>query len=385
VHNGYESHSCFSGGNIVKTVSRTTAIKGLALAAIASLALAGCAAAPAAPTATPVDYKACMVSDAGGFNDASFNQEAYAGLQQAKAELGVQTAQVESPEKATQTDYVSGIDSMIAEGCNLIITVGFNLATATRDAAKANPEVNFALIDSGLSNDDFSPLSLPNVKPIQYDTAEAAFLAGYLAAATSKTGKVATYGGMLFPSVTIFMDGFKQGVEAYNKAKGKKVAVLGATGTDSSKWAATGDFNDQAKGKTLTEGFFAQGADVVLPVAGPVGVGTGQATLDKKGTYVVGVDSDWYGLATHAAYKANILTSIEKKMSAAVLAVIKSGVEGNFTGGDENQYVGNLSNAGVAISAQHDVVYPTGIQAELDALKEDIISGKIVVASQYKK
>ncbi len=369
----------------MKTVSRTTAIKGLALAAIASLALAGCAAAPAAPTATPVNYKACMVSDAGGFNDASFNQEAYAGLQQAKATLGVQTAQVESPEKATQTDYVSGIDSMISEGCNLIVTVGFNLASATRDAAKKNPKVNFAIIDSALSNDDYSPLSLPNVKPIQYNTAEAAYLAGYLAAATTKTGKVATYGGMLLPSVTIFMDGFKQGVDAYNMAKGKKVTVLGANGTDTSKWAATGDFNDQAKGKTLTQGFFAQGADIVLPVAGPVGVGSGQATLDKKGTLVVGVDSDWYNLPTHAAYKANILTSIEKKMAAAVLAVIKTGVDGTFAGGDANQYVGNLANGGVAIADQHDVVYPTGIQTELDSLKADIISGKIKVTSIYNK
>ena len=360
-------------------------LKGLALASVAALTLAGCASAPSTPTVTPVDYKACMVSDQGGFKDASFNEEAYNGLKEAEATLGVKVASVESPETATQTDYVSGVDSMISEGCNIIINVGFALAAATRDAAKAHPEVNFALIDSALSNDDFSPLSLDNVKPLQYDTAEAAFLAGYLAAATTKTGKVATYGGMLFPSVTIFMDGFKQGVDAYNAAKGKKVVVLGATGTDSSKWAATGDFNDQAKGKTLTEGFFAQGADIVLPVAGPVGVGTGQATLDKKGTYVIGVDSDWYGLATHAAYKANILTSIEKKMAKAVLDVIKSGVDGTFTGGDENQYVGNLANSGVQISAQHDVVYPAGVQAELDALKADIISGKIVVASGYKK
>jgi basic membrane protein A len=362
-----------------------TALKGLALAAAASIALAGCAAAPAEPTATPVDYKACMVSDSGGFNDASFNQEAYAGLQEAKASLGVQTAEVESPNTATQTDYTSAVDSMVAEGCNLIINVGFALAAATRDAAKANPTVNFALIDSALSNDDFSPLSLDNVKPIQYDTAEAAFLAGYLAAATSKTGKVATYGGMLFPSVTIFMDGFKQGVEHYNTAKGKNVKVLGADGTDSSKWAATGDFNDQAKGKTLTEQFFSQGADIVLPVAGPVGIGSGQATLGKKGTLVIGVDSDWYGLTTHAEYKANILTSVEKKMAKAVLEIIKSGVDGAFTGGDANQYVGTLANGGVKISAQHDAAYPDGIQAELDALQADIVAGKIVVSSIYKK
>ena len=366
-------------------ISRTSAFKGLALATIASLTLVGCAAAPAEPTATPVDYKACMVSDSGGFNDASFNQEAYAGLQQAKAELGVSIAEVESPNTATQTDYTSAVDSMVAEGCNMIINVGFALAAATRDAAKANPTVNFALIDSGLSNDDFSPLSLPNVKPIQYDTAEAAFLAGYLAAATTKTGKVATYGGMLFPSVTIFMDGLKQGVDYYNTTKGTKVVVLGAEGTDSSKWAATGDFNDQAKGKTLTEQFFAQGADIVLPVAGPVGIGSGQATLDKTGTYVIGVDSDWYGLPAHTEYKANILTSIEKKMANAVLEIIKSGVDGAFTGGDENQYVGTLANGGVQISAEHDVAYPAGISDELETLKADIIAGTIVVSSGYKK
>ena len=360
-------------------------LKGLALASVAALTLAGCASAPSTPIVTPVDYKACMVSDQGGFKDASFNEEAYNGLKEAEATLGVQIASVESPETATQTDYVSGVDSMINEGCNIIINVGFALAAATRDAAKAHTDVNFALIDSGLSNDDFSPLSLDNVKPLQYDTAEAAFLAGYLAAATTKTGKVATYGGMLFPSVTIFMDGFKQGVDYYNKAKGKSVKVLGAENKDSSKWSATGDFSDVAKGKTLTEQFFAQGADIVLPVAGPVGKGSGQATLDHKGTYVIGVDSDWYGISAHAEYKANILTSVEKKMAKAVLETIKSGLDKTFAGGDANQYVGNLANGGVQISAQHDVAYPAGVQAELDDLQKKIIDGSLVVTSIYKK
>jgi basic membrane protein A len=360
-------------------------LKGLALASVAALTLAGCASAPAEPTVTPVDYTACMVSDSGGFNDASFNEEAFNGLKEAEASLGVKILTVESPESATQTDFVSGVDSMITEGCDLIINVGFSLASATRDAAKAQPEVNFALIDSALTNDDFSPFSIDNVKPIQYDTAEAAFLAGYLAAATTKTGKVATYGGLLLPSVTIFMDGFKQGVAYYNAAKGTSVKVLGAESANNQKWSAVGNFNDVAQGKTLTEQFFAQGADIVLPVAGPVGKGTGQATLDKKGTYVIGVDSDWYGIAAHAEYKANILTSVEKKMAAAVLEVIKSGVDGTFAGGDANQYVGNLANGGVKISAQHDVVYPDGIQAELDALQAKIISGEVVVNSIYKK
>ena len=361
-------------------LSTSSALKSLAAASAVALMLSGCA--PAAPV---VEYKACMVSDSGGFKDASFNQEAYAGLENAKTNLGVEIASVESPNSATQTDYVAGINSLVDEGCDMIIGVGFALANAVRDAAKANEGINFALIDSGLSNDDFSPLSLPNVKPIQYDTAEAGYLAGYLAAAKSTTGTVATYGGMLFPSVTIFMDGFKQGVDAYNAAKGASVKVLGAEGDDSSKWAATGDFNDQSKGKTLTEQFFAQGADIILPVAGPVGIGSGQATLDKTGTLVIGVDSDWYGIDTHAEYKANILTSIEKKMAKAVEEVIKSGVDSTFTGGDANQYVGNLANGGVQISPMHDAAYPDGIQAELDDLKAKIIAGDIVVSSIYKK
>ncbi|MEN9713817.1 MAG: hypothetical protein RLZZ164_481 [Actinomycetota bacterium] len=359
--------------------NKSFAFKAGAIVAVAALALTGCSA-----TKT-VSYKACMVSDAGGFKDASFNEEAWNGLQNAKKDYGIEVATVQSPETATQTDFVTGVQSMVDAKCNLIIGVGFALATAVRDAAKANPDINFALIDSALSNDDYSPLSLDNVKPIQYDTAQAAFLAGYLAAAESKTGKVATYGGMLFPSVTIFMDGFKQGVDYYNTENGTKVEVLGASGTDSSKWAATGDFSDQSKGKTLTEQFFAQGADIVLPVAGPVGIGSGQATLDKAGTMVIGVDSDWYNLAAHAAYKANILTSIEKKMAAAVEEVIKSGVDGKFLGGDANQFVGTLANGGVQIADQHDVVYPDGVQAKLDDLKAKIIDGTIKVTSIYNK
>ncbi len=384
----------------MSTISRK-AVKGIALAAASALVLAGCAAAPeeeetadnsdtgSSETETEtevetVDYKACMVSDEGGFDDASFNEEAFNGLQRAEDELGIETAAVESNTGATLTEYSSAIESLVGEGCDMVFGVGFALATAVRDAAIANPDTDFALIDSALSNDDFSPLSLENVKPIQYDTAEAAFLAGYLAAATTETGTLATYGGILFPTVTIFMDGFKQGVDYYNEQNGTSVEVLGATDEDQANWSATGDFSDIAKGKNLSEQFIDQGADIVLPVAGPVGQGTGQASLDSEGVLLIGVDSDWYNLDAHAEYKQNILTSIEKKMSDAVFNVIQTGVEGTFVGGDENQYVGNLANGGVRISPEHEVTYPAGIQAELDALADQIIAGELVVDSLYK-
>jgi len=138
----------------VKLFTRSAAALGVVAAA--SLAIAGCASAPTATTHAPINYKACMVSDSGGFKDASFNEEAYNGLLNAQKDLGVQVGTVESPNNATQTDYVSGVKAMVDAKCNLIVNVGFNLAVATRDSAKANTSVNYALIDSALSNDDYS-------------------------------------------------------------------------------------------------------------------------------------------------------------------------------------------------------------------------------------
>jgi basic membrane protein A len=109
----------------VKNISRSTVVKAFAGSAILALALTGCAAPAATPTATPIDYKACMVSDQGGFKDASFNEEAYNGLTEAKTTLGVQTAQVQSPEKAAAADFVSGVGAMVTAKCNIIINVGF--------------------------------------------------------------------------------------------------------------------------------------------------------------------------------------------------------------------------------------------------------------------
>ena len=354
-------------------------LKGLALASVAALTLAGCASAPAEPTVTPVDYKACMVSDEGGFDDGSFNEEAYNGLKEAIAVLGVQSAEAQS---ASGTDYQPNVDAMVAEGCNIVVPVGFALAAATDVASAANPSVNFAPVDTNLTNADFSPKYVSNVKPLLFDTAEAAFLAGYVAAGTSKTGKVATFGGAPYPSVTIFMDGFKQGVAYYNEVKGTKVKVLGTDGNDQSKWTMTGDFSDVAKGKTVSANFIKQGADVIMPVAGPVGAGSGQAALEAEGVYVIGVDTDWYKAPKFDEFKSLILTSVQKNMSVAIFETIKAGLEGTFTGG-EDFYVGTLSNKGVGISPEHDAKWGAGIADEVAALEADIISGAIDVKSGY--
>ena len=197
------------------TISSKRLLGGVAAAGLI-VGLAACAPAPekgegAAEGAA--DFVPCIVSDAGGFDDRSFNQLSYEGVQKAAEELGVELKQAESN---SETDFGPNIESMIGEGCNAIVSVGFALSAATVEAANANPDTDFILVDDAADNDFDGNKDADNVKPLLYNTAQAAFLAGYLSAGYSQSGKVGTFGGMEFPTVTIFMDGFKQGVDHYN-------------------------------------------------------------------------------------------------------------------------------------------------------------------------
>jgi basic membrane protein A len=203
--------------------------KGIKLAAVlatGALALAACGSSSSAgssgsasPSASKIDFKACMVSDAGGFDDRSFNQTGYEGLKKAEAELGVEVVALESK---TDADYTSNINQAVSQGCNLVITVGFLLGDATEKAATANPDTEFAIVDYAYEKPRRT--QGPRLRHRQ-----SSFLAGIAAAGTSKSGIVATYGGLQIPSVTAFMTGFYQGVEYYNKENGKSVKVLGWT------------------------------------------------------------------------------------------------------------------------------------------------------------
>ena len=313
-----------------------------------------------------------MVSDAGGFDDQSFNQAGFEGLEQAESELGITAVEVES---SADTDYGPNIDNLVQQGCNLVIGVGFLLEDPIQTAAEANPDTNFALIDSPFSDAEFNPVELDNAKPILFNTAEAAFLAGYLAAGMSETGTVATFGGIQIPSVAIFMDGFVDGVAKYNEDNGTDVKTLGwdkAAQTGS----FTGDFENQANGQNLAQGFIDQGADIIMPVAGPVGLGAA-AAAQGAGAKIIWVDSDGF-LTTE--YGDIIITSVMKQIGPAVFDTVSESVDGNFT---NEPYVGTLENEGVGLAPFHDFEdqVPTELQDMLAQYQEQIIAGDLVVES----
>lgn len=356
---------------------RTTLTGAIASTALAALLLAGCGAAPeeTGPTAGASDFLPCAASDVTGFHDGDFNELSYDGVKQAADEVG---AEVKTAESSGEDQYVSSIGSLVDEGCNFIVTVGFALANATRDSAKANPEVDYALIDSVVQNDDFSTLVMDNVKPVLFDTAQAAVLAGYLAAGATTTGTVATYGGMPFPSVTIFMDGFADGIDYYNEKHGTQVKLLGWDKA-SQNGSFVGGFDDQLAAKTITEGFLDQGADIVMPVAGTLYGASVEAIKDRGvPAAIVGVNSDVYDRSpADAAY---FLTSVLKNLTTAAHEVTLATAKGDF---DNTPYVGTLENGGVGIAPTHDweAKLPKELLAEVEQLKADIISGAFTVDS----
>ena len=345
---------------------------------VASLALAACGergdsrtraepsdttSSSSAPAESHPDFKACMVSDSGGFDDKSFNQTSHDGLLLAKEQYGVQTGEIESQSDA---EYADNIQAMVKEGCKSITTVGFLLGDATEAAAKKNPDVDFSIID-------FAYEKAPaNLKGLTFDTAQPSYLAGYLAAAESESGIVGTFGGLNIPTVTIFMEGFRKGVEAFNEESGADVKLLGWDGKDGS---FTEDFEDKSKGQTIAQQMIQQGADIIFPVAGPAGLGGLQAAKDSDARGVW-VDTD--GCVSAAEYCDILLTSVVKRMDVATSTAIKASIDGEF---NNEPYVGTLENDGVALAPynEQDAEIDQEVKDKIEELKQQIISGELKV------
>lgn len=328
-----------------------------------------------APTAAPTEapkYKVCEVTDTGGVDDKSFNATAWKGVQDAVAQLGIEGKVLESKEIA---DFEKNINAFIEEKCDMIITVGFLLGDATKAAAEANPNVKFSIVDYG-----YSPV-IPNVVGQSFQTDEAAFMAGYLAAGVTKTGVVGTFGGMQIPTVTIFMEGFANGVAYYNTKHGTTVKVLGWDPT-AQTGSFTNDFSDQQKGNDTAVSMMDEGADIIVPVAGPVGLGAAAAVKARGNAYIIGVDSDWF--LTAPDYADITLTSIMKLMDVTTFNVIKSGLDGTFVGGST---VGNLANGGVALAPFHnlDSMVSPELKAELETVKAGILDGSIPMNPAFQQ
>ena len=333
------------------------------------LTKAGLAAALVAGSVTAASaFTACQVTDTGGIDDAGFNQTAWKGVQDSIAEYGIEGRFLESQ---AESDYEANLNSLLGGACDVIVTVGFLMGDATAAAASTNPDQKFSIVDV-----TYDP-PIPNVVGQSYATDEAAFLAGYLAAGMSQTGVLGTFGGINIPPVTIFMDGFVHGANHYNSVHGTDVTVLGWN-VESREGLFTGNFDSLDDGRAFAQNLYDEGADIVLPVAGPVGLGSA-ALADELGTdalKIIGVDAD---MTQTDPEKSHVyLTSVLKRMDSTVQAVIEAAMNDTFEGGEIR---GTLANEGVGIAPYHafEDAVPAELKAEVEEIRAGIIDGSIKV------
>jgi basic membrane protein A and related proteins len=332
--------------------------------------------------------KTCLVTDLAGIDDKSFNATAWQGVLDA-IEAGDATEDSFFTESDSADDWQPAIDSMISQGCEAIVTVGFALDAVTQENAPANPDIFWTIVDVDFAEFDadfnyVGDVAFDNARELTYQTDEAAFLAGYLAASMTESGIVGTFGGANFPTVSIFMDGFAWGVDHYNTIKGTDVQVLGWDPDNPDTGLFTGDFVDLDIARATAQSLLDEGADIIMPVGGQINLGAAAAMQDLgmgvNGDVfgaLIGVDTDQFFSAPDVADLW--LTSVEKGMALGVSQSIAAAASGNFESGNIR---GFLNNDGVGISPFHnfDDLVSDETKAELDQIQQDIIDGTIVVS-----
>ena len=281
--------------------------------------------------AAATDFTACQVTDTGGVDDRSFNQTAYEGCRRPRTSSASSRRCSSHRPKPTSRP---NIQSFIDQGCDLIVTVGFLLGDATADAATANPDQNFAIVDydfsadAGDAQDEFD-----NVKELTFSTDQAAFLAGYVAAGMTETGTRRHLRRHQHPDG----DDLHEGLPARHRElqRGERHRRRSSIGWDTAAddGLFTGDFENQTKGRHTTEQLLDEGADIIMPVAGPVGLGTIEAIRARpdSNAKLIWVDTD--GCVSVPDDCDLFLTSVMKNMDVAVYDTTVEAADGKFEGG----------------------------------------------------
>jgi basic membrane protein A len=310
-------------------------------------------------------FLVCLLTDTGSLAGSPFLENAFMGIKRAQDELGVRGEYLESND---ESQYEMHLNQFIEMRCGLIISAGYMLGDITIRYAEMHPDTKFSILDFAENG------GLPNLMNSVYQIDQASFMAGYLAAAMTKTQTVATYGGMPIPPVEMFMDGFARGVQFYNEAKGKNVRVIGWNMENQGGRIFIDSFDNQGLGEEIANEFLSQSADIIYPVAGSAGLGSAAAVMNHGSGYIIGVDSDW--AEKYPEFAPILLTSSIKRMDQTIFALIQVTMEGNFGG---ERYVGNLENEGVGLAPFHDseATIPGEVKVELEEIRELIISGQI--------
>jgi basic membrane protein A len=349
----------------MRRISRIT-VAGAATASLA-LALSACGGTSTSSNSSESkgDKGLAIAYDVGGKGDQSFNDAAYAGLEQAKKEFGYETADVEPTDGETDADKEQRLVSLAKQGYNPVVGVGYAYAAAVKGAAEKYPDTTFGIVDD-------ATVEAKNVADLVFSEEEASYLAGVAAAKSTETKTVGFVGGVDIPLIHKFRAGFEQGV----KDTDPKVKVISQFLTQT---AEEGGFSSPDKGKSAAEGQIEKKADVVYQAAGLSGQGVIEAAAKAK-VWAIGVDSDQYKQAALASYKNYILTSALKDVGGAVYALAKSVKDGKPLTGAQTF---DLKVNGVGLAESNpEFAKIAGLSDAVAKAKAGIIDGTIKVKTE---
>jgi len=338
--------------------------RGCAVGLLIILGVTACKKESAPPKDTPADNaagtKVGLVFDVGGRGDKSFNDAADRGLTRAKTELGAQTLVVEPGEG---TDREGALRNLAQKKVDLVIGVGFLFTEDINRMAKDFPNQRFACVDYTVTEGKVIP---PNVLAIRFREEEGSFLVGALAALKSQSKDLGFVGGMEIPLIHRFRAGFTAGAKHVRPDANVLVAFAGVTGEA---------FANPGKGKELGLSLYGKGVDIIFHAAGSTGLGVFEAAREQK-KLAIGVDSDQWAEAPGV-----VLTSMVKQVDVAVFDVVKSVKEGAFKGGIREF---DLKSGGVdyVYDNNNKALIPDDVRAKVEALRADIIAGKIQVPNK---
>jgi basic membrane protein A len=333
-------------------------LKFLGMVGLALMLLAACGSSPGPAAKT---YKIGLVTDTGGLNDKSFNHLADVGLEKAKTDFKIQGDVVESK---SGDDYVPNLTHFATLNYDLVIGVGFLMATAVGTVSGQFPNIHFAIIDGAGTDASGKDLQHANVQSLFFSEQDAGAMVGVIAGMLEKQGKakknkgvISAVGGISIPPVDHYIAGYKWAAEMEDP--GIKVAI-----------GYSNDFSDPAKCKGPATSQIAGGSDILFQVAGGCGLGVLQAA-GTAGVYSIGVDAD------QKDSDPSVIASALKKVDVATYTAIKNVVNNQFAGGALTFNIAN-DGAGYAID---NITLPADIQTELDNVKAKIKAGTLTPPS----
>ncbi len=287
-----------------------------------------------------------MLLGSGGLGDRSFNDSAYAGLQEAQAQFGIR---FEAVAFTSEEANLAALGRFAQQKYDLIIGIGFENGPNIETVARQFPHCNFAIIDTVSQGD--------NVASIVYREQEGDFLMGVLSAMLTESKKVGFVGGMDIPVIRRIESGFKQGV-AYQDSSVQVVSDLAGT------------FTDPELGKSLALSQYAAGVDVIYNGAGRTGLGVIEAAKET-GDLTIGTSGDQRYLAP-----GNVVGNRPKRVDTAVLILVSEVRDDEFKTGTRSL---GLKEEGLSLGPFDENLVTATMLEVLEVLKKRIIANDIVV------